>query len=122
MAIYPGAGRKVGTWVVDFYDASGVRHRYFPATKKEAREIKDQLRVEKWRQQREGLPLPELRDVTVAEYGERWLRESASRLKARTLRSYTGLFRSHIAPVFGLPPRRRRSRKSSYWLIRSFWA
>lgn len=92
---------KPGTWVVDFYDAAGVRHRYFRATKKEAREIKDQLRVEKWRQQREGLPLPELRDVTVAEYGERWLRESASRLKARTLRSYIGLFRSHIAPVFG---------------------
>ncbi len=101
MAIYPGVGRKAGTWVVDFYDAAGVRHRNFRATKKEARKLEDQLRVEKWRQQREGLPLPELRDVTVAEYGERWLRESASRLKARTLRSYTGLFRVHIAPVFG---------------------
>jgi integrase len=101
MAIYPGAGRKAGTWVVDFYDAAGVRHRYFRATKKEARKLEDQLRVEKWRQQREGLPLAELRDATVAEYGERWLRESASRLKARTLRSYTGLFRSHIVPVFG---------------------
>jgi hypothetical protein len=87
--------------VVDFYDAAGVRHRYFRATKKEARKLEDQLLAEKWRQQREGLPLAELRGVTVAEYGERWLRESASRLKARTLRSYTGLFRFHIAPVFG---------------------
>ena len=101
MAIYPGAGRKVGMWVVDFYDAAAVRHRYFRATKKEARKLEDQLRVEKWRQQREGLPLPELRDISVAEYGERWLRDSASRLKARTLRSYAGLFRFHIAPVFG---------------------
>jgi len=101
MAIYPGTGKKAGTWVVDFYDAAGVRHRYFRATKKEARKLEDQLRVEKWRQQREGLPLAELRDMTVAEYGERWLRESASRLKARTLRSYTGLFRFHIAPAFG---------------------
>jgi integrase-like protein len=98
---YTGAGRKAGTWVVDFYDAAGVRHRYFRATKKEAPELEDQLRVEKWRQQREGLPLPELRDVTVAEYGERWLRDSASRLKAHSVRSYTGLFRSRIAPVFG---------------------
>jgi integrase len=101
MAIYPGAGRKAGVWVVDFYDAAGIRHRYFRSTKKEARKLEDQLRVEKWRQQREGLPLPELRDVTVAEYGERWLRESASRLKGRTLRSYTGLFRAHIEPPFG---------------------
>ena len=38
--------------------------------------------------------------MTIAEYGERWLRESASRLKARTLRSYTGLFRLHVAPAF----------------------
>lgn len=101
MAIYPGTGQKAGAWVVDFYDAVGVRHRYFRSTKKEARKLEDQLRVEKWRQQREGLPLPELRDVTVAEYGERWLRESASRLKRRTLRSYTGLFRAHIVPPFG---------------------
>lgn len=101
MAIYPGAGQKAGTWVVDFYDATGIRHRYFRTSKSEARKLEDQLRVEKWRQQREDLPLPELRDVNVAEYGERWLRESASRLKARTLRSYTGLFHFHIAPVFG---------------------
>ena len=38
--------------------------------------------------------------MTIAEYGERWLRESASRLKVRTLWSYTGLFRLHVAPAF----------------------
>ena len=69
MAINPGTGKKAGTWVVDFYDAALVRHRYFRATKKEARTLEDQLRAEKWRQQREGLPLAELRDTTVAEYG-----------------------------------------------------
>ena len=43
--------------------------------------------------------MAELRDLTVTEYGERWLRESASRLKPRTLRSYTGLFRRHVVGV-----------------------
>ena len=49
MAIYPGTGQKAGTWVVDFYDAAGVRHRYFRATKREARKLEEPLRVEKWR-------------------------------------------------------------------------
>ena len=61
-----------------------------PRDQEGSEQIEEELRVEKWRQQREGLPLPEPRDVTIAEYGERWLRESANRLKARTLRSYTG--------------------------------
>ena len=77
-----------------------MRHRYFRATKREARKLEEPLRVEKWRQQREGLRLPELRDVTIAEYGEPWLQESASRPKTLTLRSYTGLFRSHVGPAF----------------------
>jgi integrase len=101
MAIYSGTGRKTGTWVVDHYDAAGIRHRFFRATKKEARDLEDELRAEKWRQSREGVPMAELRDLTVTEYGERWLRESASRLKPRTLRSYTGLFRRHVRPAFG---------------------
>ena len=78
----------------------GSESSRFRATKREASKLEGELRVEKWRQQREGLPLPELRDVTIAEYGERWLRESASRLKVRTLWSYTGLFRLHVAPAF----------------------
>ena len=49
---------------------------------------------------RKVAPLPELRDVTITEYGERWLQESASRPKTLTLRSYTGLFRSHVGPAF----------------------
>ena len=78
----------------------GSESSRFRATKREASKLEGELRVEKWRQEREGLPLPELRDVTIAEYGERWLRESASRLKVRTLWSYTGLFRLHVAPAF----------------------
>jgi integrase len=101
MAIYSGTGRKTGTWVVDHYDAAGIRHRFFRATKKEARDLEDELRAEKWRQSREGVPVAELRDLTVTEYGEQWLREFASRLKPRTLRSYTGLFRRHVRPALG---------------------
>ena len=45
--------------------------------------------------------MAELCDLTVTSMGERWLRESASRLKARTLRSYTGLFRRHVRLALG---------------------
>ena len=34
MAIYPGTGRKTGTWIVDHYDAAATHHRFFRAPKK----------------------------------------------------------------------------------------
>ena len=69
-------------------------------TKREASKLEEELRVEKWRQRREGLPLPELRDVTIAEYGERWLRESASRLKALRSGATPDSFVRMVAPAF----------------------
>src|SRR5208283_5242976 len=79
----------------------GTRHRYFRPTRKEARALEDSLRVEKWRQLREGVAAPELRDLTVAEFGARWLRDCASRLKPRTLRSYEQNFRCYVVPPLG---------------------
>lgn len=48
---------------------------------------------------------PDLGRITVAEFGDRWIREH--RLRERTRETYAGVFRRHIAPTLGRRELRR---------------
>ncbi|SRR5579885_791211 len=90
---------KRETWIVDYRDATGVRHRLTANTREEA----DGLLAEKVNESREGHPatLAADRDIAVAEYGARWLGAIATELKRRTVVSYEQLFRLHLEPTIG---------------------
>jgi integrase len=82
---------------VDYRDASGRRHRPTAPT----REAAENILAEKIRdRQHSGLLSPD-RDITFAEYKDRWLEAVASELRPRTLEGYKQQLRLHLIPAFG---------------------
>jgi integrase len=89
-------GRRVETWIVDYRDAAGVRHRPEAKSKSEAKELLRQMEQEA----RESTQLRPDNPV-LAEYAQRWLELAATRLKAKTVRSYAQLLNAYILPELG---------------------
>ena len=88
--------RDRDTWTVDYRDASGVRRRITARSRDEAK----QLDAEMDREAREG---PRVRpdNPVLAQYAQQWLETAASRLKAKTVKSYRQLLTIYILPELG---------------------
>jgi hypothetical protein len=98
--------RRRGKYVVDHRDAFGVRRWVTCETKREAdRELERALG-----EPREPRRANVDRDVTVSAYAATWLELVASSVKPRTLESYAGAVRLHIAPLLGALKVRQVSR------------
>ena len=84
-------------WVVDYRDATGKRRREFAGTREEAEQA-----LAKVIQTATDTPLDVRdRDITLKDYGTRWLESAQGDLAARTHRSYQQLFTRHIEPILG---------------------
>src|SRR5215210_7482629 len=92
--------RKDGRWVGQYlvYTPSGPTYRYlYGKTRKVAAE-----KLTKALAQRDGGLAFETGKLTVAEYMDKWLTESArNRLRPKTYKDYSGLTRLHIVPALG---------------------
>ena len=85
-------------WIVDFRDATGKRKREFAGTTREEAE----QALAKVIQTATDTPLDVRdRDITLKEYGTRWLDSAQGDLASRTHRSYAQLFKRHIEPTLG---------------------
>lgn len=89
--------RENGSWCAQITLADGRRlSRHFETQ----REV-NRWRVETLKSQQDGL-LPANREITVAQFFERWLEDVAKpSTRIRTYQSYCGLFRVHIQPALG---------------------
>jgi len=97
---------------VDYRDAAGVRHRVTASSKQEA----EDLLADKIRELRQPGAFSQERDITLAEYRDRWLEAVATEIKPRTLKGYKQLLKLHIIPAFG----RVRLRELSRGMIKAF--
>jgi integrase len=89
---------KRDVWIVDCRDAAGVRHRLTTNTREQA----EGLLADKITESREApTAISADRDMTLSEYGARWLDAVATELKPRTVTSYRQLFRLHVEPALG---------------------
>src|SRR5512132_1328948 len=88
---------KKDVWVVDYRDGAGVRHVETHATKEAAEDAFARLIPES----RQAIVPAVDRDITLDQYAKRWLRQIASELKPRTLRSYGQQLKLHVLPAFG---------------------
>lgn len=89
-------GRWVGQYLV--YTAKGPKYRYIYGKTRQA--VAEKLA--KAISERDGGLVFDSGKLTVAEYMDRWLRESArNRLRPKTYEDYVGLTRRHIAPALG---------------------
>ena len=85
-------------WIVDYRDATGKRCREVAGTTREEAE----RNLAKVIQTATDTPLDVRdRDITVKEYGARWLEHAQGDLASRTHRSYKQLFTRHIEPQLG---------------------
>src|SRR5690348_15745383 len=89
-------GRRVETWIADYRDAAGVRHRPEAKSKSEAKELLRQMEQEA---RESGQLRPE--NPVLSEYAAHWLEGAATRLKAKTIRSYTQLLNLYALPELG---------------------
>jgi integrase len=89
-------GRWVGQYLV--HTAQGPKYRYLYG--KTRREVDSKLTRAK--ADRDGGLIFDSDKLTLAEYMERWLRDSArNRLRTKTYKDYEGLTRVHIVPALG---------------------
>ena len=89
-------GRWVGQYLVS--TAKGPKYRYIYGKTRQA--VAEKLA--KAISERDGGLAFDSGKLTVAEYMDRWLRESArNRLRPKTYEDYAGLTRRHIAPALG---------------------
>ena len=80
------------------YTAKGPKYRYLYGKTRAA--VAEKLT--KAMAERDGGLVFETGKLTVAEYMDRWLRESAcNRIRPKTYKDYAGLTRVHIAPALG---------------------
>jgi len=85
-------------WIVDYRDATGKRKREFAGTTREEAE----QALAKVIQMATETPLDVRdRDISLKEYGTRWLESAEGDLASRTHRSYKQLFTRHIDPTLG---------------------
>jgi len=88
--------KRRGKWVVDYRDGAGKRRWTTCPTLSEAKTLLD----EKARESRQGRRPVVDPDIAVGAYAKRWLRIVQASVKPSTLRSYEGMLRLHILPVF----------------------
>jgi integrase len=89
-------GRWVGQYLV--HTAKGPKYRYLYG--KTRREVDEKLT--KAKAERNGGLVFDAGTLTLAEYMDRWLRESArNRVRPKTYKDYAGLTRVHIVPALG---------------------
>jgi integrase len=89
-------GRWVGQYLV--HTAKGPKYRYLYG--KTRREVDEKLT--KAKAERNGGLVFDAGALTLAEYMDRWLRESArNRVRPKTYKDYAGLTRVHIVPALG---------------------
>ena len=92
----PNDGRWVGQYLV--HTVKGPKYRYLYG--KTRREVDEKLT--KAKAERNGRLVFDAGALTLAEYMDRWLRESArNRLRSKTYKDYEGLTRVHIVPALG---------------------
>jgi integrase len=85
------------SWTVDYRDASGSRRRLTADSRKGA----ETLLAEKMQEPREGGSKLRPENPVLTEYAQHWLQGAATRLKAKTVRSYAQLLNSYILPELG---------------------
>jgi integrase len=88
-------GEPREAWIVDYTDQQGGRHIHTFARKKDADEYHDRVRVSV----RAGVHTSS--KATVAEAGQKWLKDAEHRLEAATIESYRQHLEDHIAPFIG---------------------
>jgi len=85
-------------WVVDYYDATGIRRWVTCETKREAEDELAKV-IPPSRQPRSAPVLNS--NITVEYYAEHWLREVAAKAKPLTVTSYKANVACHIVPRLG---------------------
>src|SRR5262245_29090205 len=88
-------GESREAWIVDYSDQQGGRHIQTFDRKKDADEYHDKVRVNV----RAGVHTSS--KATVAEAGQKWLKDAEHRLEAATIESYRQHLEDHIAPFIG---------------------
>ncbi len=92
--------RNDGRWVGQYlaHTAKGPKYRYlYGRTRREVDE-----KLTKAKAERNGGLVFDAGTLTLAQYMDRWLRESArNRLRPKTYKDYAGLTRVHIVPALG---------------------
>jgi integrase len=89
------------TWIVDYRDATGKRCRKVGGTTRdEAELVAAKLKIQVAAERKKGPVHPD-HDITLKEYGFRWLNAVRPRLAQRTHASYTYLFMQYILPSLG---------------------
>jgi integrase len=88
-------GESREAWIVDYTDQQGGRHIQTFDRKKDADEYHDRVRVNV----RAGVHISS--KATVAEAGQKWLKDAEHRLEAATIESYRQHLEDHIAPFIG---------------------
>src|SRR5262245_10210905 len=101
-------------WLVDYRDLAGRRHRVTAPTKEAAQNVLG----ERIRDRQHPASLSPDREITLAEYKDRWLESAASEISQRTLQGYRQQLRLHLVPVFG----RVRLRELSRGMIKNLLA
>ena len=86
---------RPGRWLVDYYDAAGVRRIATARTRDEAKVILERVLGEA-RQPLRPVVDP---NITVGQYGERWLEQIAVTVKPASIDSYRRNYKLHIAPT-----------------------
>jgi len=89
-------GRKT-VWVVDYYDATGLRRRKHAKTKEAA----EALLVKALGESRQKIAAVADPTLTVAAFSEQWINAVRHDLKPRTVRSYKQVLRLYVLPAIG---------------------
>jgi integrase len=108
--------RRPGKWLVDYYDAFGIRRVRSFDTRREAEDFL--ARVIPEARQAADAPLVDP-DVLVKDYVELWLRAAAPGLKPKTVANYHNCLRLHVLPTLGDRRLRRVKRTQVRTLLAS---
>jgi integrase len=113
--IVKGAQRgRPGKWLVDYYDAFGIRRVRSFDTRREAEDFL--ARVIPEARQAADAPLVDP-DIIVKDYNELWLRAAAPGLKPKTVENYRNCLRLHVLPTLGDRKLRRLKRSQIRTLL-----
>jgi integrase len=88
---------RTTAWIVDYRDASGVRHWVTCATREQA----EQVRAARIRETGQAHPSPANPRISFKEYAEAWLKRVEPDLARSSARGYAAVLRHHLIPAFG---------------------
>jgi integrase len=92
------SGSLALTWLADYYDQHGKRHRRSFLTQRAAEIWEAEARA----QVRRGIHTPDADSITVDEAAELWLHDlTIEGREPRTIKAYRGAVKTHIAPRLG---------------------